>query len=51
MRFLRSDENNGINNQIVVEHRGERLAFNISTYRNIKITDNLILDINNLVRF
>ena len=47
MRFLRSDENNGINNQIVVEHRGERLAFNISTYRNIKITDNLILDINN----
>lgn len=47
MRFLRNDENNGINNQLVIEHKGERLVFNVSTYRNLKVTNNIVFDINN----
>lgn len=47
MRFIKDDHSGVTDKVIQIEHRGEILSWDIVTYRSMKVSDNLITDINN----
>lgn len=47
MRYIKEPNPIPSNNMITMEHRGHQMTWSIKTYRDLKVSDNLVTDINN----